>query len=175
MSLIIDLEFENLMNSKELKSTSVQLGLVHSQNRKSRLNFHTKCMGFGNKMQEALMQSYPTFDKWNLEFTSQPLESLPTNNIVYLTGDSEFELEELSLDDIYVIGGIVDHNRYKNICLNKAVRLGIKHARLPISKYINLKSCILTINQVVEILLVYLNTKDWKKAFETCIPQRKLK
>lgn len=34
-------------------------------------------------------------------------------NVVYLTADSTEELEELSEGKSYVIGGIVDHNRYK--------------------------------------------------------------
>lgn len=33
--------------------------------------------------------------------------------IVYLTADSEEELTELRPDETYIIGGIVDHNRYK--------------------------------------------------------------
>jgi len=34
-------------------------------------------------------------------------------NVVYLTADSEEELTELKEDEIYIIGGICDHNRYK--------------------------------------------------------------
>jgi tRNA (guanine9-N1)-methyltransferase len=34
-------------------------------------------------------------------------------NVVYLTADSEEELMELKEGEIYVIGGICDHNRYK--------------------------------------------------------------
>ena len=172
MSLIIDLDFAGLMNAKELQSTCVQMGLVYSATKKS--NLETCFVGFGNEIKENLKKSYPTFEKWNIEFIGDALESFNPDNLVYLTGDSEFELDDLSPSEVYVIGGIVDHNRYKNICLNKAVKLGIRHARLPISKYLNLNSrSILTINQVVDILAVYLNTKDWKIAFETCIPQRK--
>lgn len=34
-------------------------------------------------------------------------------NIVYLTADSSEELLELNEGEIYIIGGICDHNRYK--------------------------------------------------------------
>jgi tRNA (guanine9-N1)-methyltransferase len=37
----------------------------------------------------------------------------PKESIVYLTADSNFELEELKPDETYIIGGIVDKNRYK--------------------------------------------------------------
>lgn len=70
--------------------------------------------------------------------------------LVYLSADSEEELETLSPEEIYIIGGIVDHNRHKMLCQNKAEKLGIRTARLPIGKYIeNLPTRkVLTVNQV---------------------------
>jgi tRNA (guanine9-N1)-methyltransferase len=35
------------------------------------------------------------------------------SSVIYLTADSEYELEEIKPDEIYVIGGLCDHNRYK--------------------------------------------------------------
>lgn len=34
-------------------------------------------------------------------------------NVIYLTADSEDELTELKPEEVYIIGGICDHNRYK--------------------------------------------------------------
>ena len=35
------------------------------------------------------------------------------NSVIYLTADSQDELTELKEGETYIIGGIVDHNRYK--------------------------------------------------------------
>lgn len=42
----------------------------------------------------------------------QPLH-VAQDKVVYLTADTEDELTELKPDEVYIIGGICDHNRYK--------------------------------------------------------------
>ncbi|KAF9006692.1 guanine-1-methyltransferase-domain-containing protein [Cyathus striatus] len=95
--------------------------------------------------------------------------------IVYLTADSDDELTELRPDETYIIGGIVDHNRYKNLCLNKAKESGIRTARLPIGRYLASLPTrkVLTVNQVFEILVKWVETRNWEEAFHCIIPKRK--
>lgn len=40
-----------------------------------------------------------------------------THKLVYLSADAEEELETLREDEVYIIGGIVDRNRYKVSCV----------------------------------------------------------
>ncbi|KAJ3514246.1 hypothetical protein NLJ89_g2485 [Agrocybe chaxingu] len=96
-------------------------------------------------------------------------------SFVYLTADTEDELLELKPDETYIIGGIVDHNRHKNLCLNKAKESGIRTARLPIGLYLSSLPTrkVLTVNQVFEILVKWVETKDWEQAFNSIIPKRK--
>lgn len=102
-----------------------------------------------------------------------PSTLTPTHKLVYLSADAQEELTTLSEDEIYVIGGIVDRNRYKVcgdasftyqshlsssrldadsqfLCQNKAEKYGIRTARLPIGTYLaNLPTRkVLTVNQV---------------------------
>lgn len=73
-----------------------------------------------------------------------------TRQLVYLSADADEELSTLSEDEVYIIGGIVDRNRHKNLCQSKAEGLGIRTARLPIGTFIdNLPTRkVLTVNQV---------------------------
>lgn len=73
-----------------------------------------------------------------------------SHQLVYLSADAEEELSTLSEGEVYIIGGIVDRNRHKNLCQGKAEGLGIRTARLPIGSFIeNLPTRkVLTVNQV---------------------------
>jgi len=101
---------------------------------------------------------------------------LENENIIYLTGDSENEINNLENDKIYIIGGLVDRNKLKLITHNKANELGISHARLPIGDFLNLKtSKILATNHVFGILSYFINkNNDWKESFTSIIPKRKI-
>ncbi|KAI0832825.1 guanine-1-methyltransferase-domain-containing protein [Trametes gibbosa] len=95
--------------------------------------------------------------------------------VVYLTADTEDELTELKEGETYIIGGIVDHNRYKNLCFNKSKEHNIRSARLPIGTYLSeLRTRkVLTVNQTFEILVKWVETRDWEKALYSVIPKRK--
>ncbi|KAB5551476.1 hypothetical protein DKX38_008787 [Salix brachista] len=126
---------------------------------------------------ENQLQRLPGFDKWIIEKESQSyIDALQDQkeNMVYLTADSETVLDELDLKKIYIIGGLVDRNRWKGITMKKANEQGIQTAKLPIGSYLKMSSSqVLTVNQVVEILLKFVETKDWKVSFFQVIPQRK--
>ncbi len=65
------------------------------------------------------------------------------------SADAEEELTELDPSRAYIIGGIVDRNRYKGLCRSRAEAGGIKTARLPIRDYLRLQAApVMTVNQV---------------------------
>jgi tRNA (guanine9-N1)-methyltransferase len=95
-------------------------------------------------------------------------------SIVYLTSDSPHTLDVLLPYTTYVIGGLVDKNRHKGICYKRAMERNIPTAKLPIGEYMNMQSrSVLATNHVVEIMVRWLENRDWGKAFLQVIPKRK--
>ncbi|CAO1624481.1 unnamed protein product [Sympodiomycopsis kandeliae] len=111
------------------------------------------------------------------------------SSCIYLTADTEETIESLEEGKTYIIGGIVDRNRYKNLCLQRAQRLGMKVAKLPINpenlggKIMNSRK-VLTVNQVFDILLGWTNQlhpqnrvegqdPNWREALMKGLPGRK--
>jgi tRNA (guanine9-N1)-methyltransferase len=94
--------------------------------------------------------------------------------IVYLTSDSPYTLDELKPYSTYIIGGLVDKNRHKGICYKIACEKGLKTAKLPIGEFMEMQSrFVLATNHVVEIMVRWLECGDWGKAFLDVIPKRK--
>ncbi|KAF9948257.1 tRNA (guanine(9)-N(1))-methyltransferase, partial [Modicella reniformis] len=104
------------------------------------------------------------------------LATIPAvKKVIYLSADSPNTITQLEVETCYVLGGIVDKNRYPNLCQGRAEKLCIETAQLPIGEYIQMSSRrVLTVNQVFEILLQFIECSDWKEAFLKVIPQRKL-
>ncbi|CEL59470.1 tRNA (guanine(9)-N1)-methyltransferase OS=Cryptococcus neoformans var, neoformans serotype D (strain JEC21 / ATCC MYA-565) GN=TRM10 PE=3 SV=1 [Rhizoctonia solani AG-1 IB] len=107
--------------------------------------------------------------------TPQIRSACPRESVVYLTADAEEEITELKEGETYVIGGIVDRNRYKNLCANKARDLQVRSARLPIGTYLKDMPTrkVLTVNQVFDILVHWVTTRNWEEAMQKVMPKRK--
>lgn len=174
INLIIDLEFDDLMTDKDINSLARQLKSCYSSlNVQSPLKL---CFaGMHDKCRDYLRRVCPEYQKWRVDYKTTLLENVDQSQVVYLTADSENVLRELVKGESYVIGGLVDHNYYPKCCLKKALEMGVRHARLPINEYMVLKSrSVLTVNNVVEIMQKFADCNDWKQAFVTSIPSRKV-
>jgi len=101
-------------------------------------------------------------------------EVVREENVVYLSSESPYVLERLEPGMCYVIGGLVDKNKKKGLCYKLARDAGVRTAKLPIGRYLEMDSRkVLATNHVVEILLKWLQFGDWGKAFMAVMPQRK--
>eukprot|EP01022_Parablepharisma_sp_SALTPOND_P017482 TRINITY_DN2802_c0_g1_i1.p1 TRINITY_DN2802_c0_g1~~TRINITY_DN2802_c0_g1_i1.p1 ORF type:complete len:307 (+),score=57.51 TRINITY_DN2802_c0_g1_i1:84-1004(+) len=171
--IVIDCNFDDKMTERELKSLAQQLGYVYSTNKRSKAPANLCVTGIGPNMKKQLEKM--SYDKWRINFSEEDYIGLyPKEDLVYLTADATDVLHTIDSGKVYIIGGIVDRNRYKMITYNKAVEQGIKTAKLPLDQHINLKATkVLTVNHVFSCLIKYIETQDWTKAFLETLPLRK--
>ena len=192
MRVVIDCDFENLMNEQGNKSMVRQIVDLYSINKESSNPFRVILYGVGKQIKEGLIKSnyenwigieiyfkedYPSFDKFIEEILykddKKSLNDIK-KNIYYLSADSENNIEDIDNNATYIIGGIVDRNKYKGLSLNKAKELGINHGKFPIGEYLKLQSSqVLTTNHTFHILNEFSIKHDWKDAFVSIIPKRK--
>ena len=188
--ICFDLNFNHYMEKKEQKSLSSQLALCYNINKRNnkKINFY-----FTNVTQELMnILNKNDADKWKVHYHDEPFYLIDDliklkKEFVYLSPDAEEELNDVSEDKIYIIGGIVDRTVIQNLSLNRIISLKnddnceikIVAKKLPLIKYIkDVKNTVLNINTVVEILSLYADMdedkKDWKTVFEKALPKRKL-
>ena len=176
VSVVLDCAFDELQVEREVISLSNQLTSCYSYNKHALSPTHLAVTSYNGRLKHRLDNLKKGWDEEKISFTDKPVEEvLNVEDCVYLTADTDNVLTDLDIDKHYIVGAMVDHNRLKNITVDKAKRLGMGVAALPISKYIRLSSRrVLTVNQVYEILIQFIKHKDWEKAFFSVIPQRKL-
>jgi tRNA (guanine9-N1)-methyltransferase len=63
----------------------------------------------------------------------------------------------------------------QNLCLDKARESGVHAAQLPIGRFLSHLPTrkVLTVNQVFEILIKWVETRDWELSLYAVIPKRK--
>lgn len=129
-------------------SLSSQLAYTYSANKKAPRPFeHLLYASLGGKTLDRLESVGDAgYKRWtDVEWWTESYEKLwdPSDGrapvgrgtIVYLTADSDVELTELKEGETYVIGGIVDHNRYKvcEVSYVRSVRAHRTHHRTYVS------------------------------------------
>lgn len=193
--ILVDCGYDDMMINKEVVSLSNQITRSYSNNRIGVSRAQLLVSGLDKRLKERFETRIKDYVHWKpewVQFTEQGVEESLKNwkwdtelggeekihdysNVVYLSADTDEMITELEPNNVYVIGGIVDKGRHKNLCKGTAEKLGIRTARLPIDEFINLTGRkVLTTSHVIELLLKWHEFKDWKKAFETVLPPRKL-
>jgi tRNA (guanine9-N1)-methyltransferase len=174
LRVALDFSYDNLMSDVDIGKCLKQLGSCYCLNRRATNPLQFYVTNFSGKAKEQFARTTP-YDKWDVNFhEANHMDVFPKEDLIYLTSDSDNVLSTLDHSKVYVIGALVDHNRYKNHTLNVAIRQGIQHAQLPIGEYLEMKSRkVLTINHVFEILIHASEGISWKDAFLRVIPQRK--
>lgn len=182
---LVDCEFDELMNDKEIKSLSNQIARMYSSKRQCKYNLPLIINSFNKRLKTRFDTVIPQYKSWknldiNCDSTLKQQMEIDQEQLgqkyVYLTADTDNEIDELQPNTTYIIGGIVDKNRHKSLCVNKAKQLGMEVGRLPIGKYIKINGRqVLATSHVYEICCKWLESRDWEKAFNEVLPPRKLK
>ncbi|EEH51060.1 uncharacterized protein MICPUCDRAFT_7027, partial [Micromonas pusilla CCMP1545] len=160
-----------------LKSLAKQLSFCYVANCRAATPCRLYLTGLTGAMGEVVERCCSGMANWAVIASEKPYIELlaeQKSKLVYLTADSENELTAFSEDDVYVIGGIVDRNKHKNLTLDKANAQGIRHARLPIRDHLKMTgSHVLTVNQTLDIAHAQMELGDWAAALDRAVPTRK--
>ena len=142
ITLIIDCKFEDKMKEKEIKSLIKQITMCYSANKKSENPFNLILFDVGKLLKKQLIQNncqnwtgfnyfcegeyidlVDFIDKYkNYSSLYIKEKTIYNKNTIYLTGDSENTLKEPAKDCIYIIGGIIDRNKHRNLTLEKLLQ-----------------------------------------------------
>jgi tRNA (guanine9-N1)-methyltransferase len=176
--IIFDLDYLNLMKTREIKSLASQIASCYSLNKKVLTPFQ---YFIANYTGEAKVELEAMGSKnWHVKFNEEKFSDIDeiinlskSKEIIYLSPDSPNTLEDVNSDSIYVIGGFVDKPVSKYRSLDKATNLKIKTARLPLEEYLpDIMNPVLNINNVVEILSKFMESKNWDTAINESIAKR---
>ncbi|XP_056422983.1 tRNA methyltransferase 10 homolog A isoform X2 [Hyla sarda] len=174
--LIIDCSFDDLMALRDVKKLNKQIRRCYAENRRAIHPVQLYLTSHGGQLKGNMDEYDKGWINWkDIHIKSEHYKDLmKLEDLVYLTSDSPEVLHELDETKAYIIGGLVDHNHHKGITYKQALELGISHAQLPLGSFVKMNSRkVLAVNHVFEIILAFLDKKDWKEAFFSVLPQRK--
>uniref|UniRef100_A0A2K5LLS4 tRNA methyltransferase 10 homolog A n=1 Tax=Cercocebus atys TaxID=9531 RepID=A0A2K5LLS4_CERAT len=176
LRLIIDCSFDDLMVLKDIKKLHKQIQRCYAENRRALHPVQFYLTSHGGQLKKNMDENDKGWVNWK-DIHIKPehySELIKKEDLIYLTSDSPNILKELDESKAYVIGGLVDHNHHKGLTYKQASDYGINHAQLPLGNFVKMNSRkVLAVNHVFEIILEYLETRDWQEAFFTILPQRK--
>jgi len=180
-TVVIDFNFSDKLEPKEAHGITTQLQFLYSTNMRCQkpVNIVFSSLKEKTPVMEGLKKATQNYlDSWVIERTHVHFLQLyykRPKDLIYLTADCDEDLEVLKENEIYIIGGILDHNRMKGVTAKFAKEACIKMRRLPIEKYMHTtgQTSVLTIDQVFKALLAWWNWGCWRKALQNSIPERK--
>lgn len=195
--VVIDMDFEDFMTDSEIAKSAKQVGRIYALNRHSDNPCQLYISSLKGKLRDRFALTNTGYENWDVNTYEEDYLNLfvsGTGNgndkeridnikskIIYLTGDADETLQNVDniLKDestIFVIGGLVDHNRHKNLCYQRALERQVKTAKLPIKEHVHLcQRHILSTVAVFEIMLNVLGSrKSWPEALLASIPKRKI-
>ncbi|KAJ8262065.1 hypothetical protein GJAV_G00161760 [Gymnothorax javanicus] len=176
LRLVVDCSFDSLMVLRDVKKLHKQIQRCYAENRRALHPVQFYLTSHGGQLKQNMDEKDKGWVNWkDIRIKPEHFQQIINKEeLVYLTSDSPNVLTGLDESKAYVIGGLVDHNHHKGIAFKRAQELGIDHAQLPLDSFVKMNSRkVLAVNHVFEIILAYLEKRDWQEAFFMVLPQRK--
>ena len=193
-NVIIDLGFDDFMTDRQVVSLAQQLGHCHAAAKRAidadgRPALIHCLSSYGGRV-ETRMQQIHGSSAWPQArhrktwldvaaasgYQAEPLSSAD-HRLVYLSAEGEETLDAIDVDDIYVIGGLVDRNQHRGLTHRRALAAGVPTARLPLEEHMQMTSdarCrALTVNHCFELLLLRRQGLCWQDAIREVLPARR--
>ncbi|XP_016118166.1 tRNA methyltransferase 10 homolog A-like, partial [Sinocyclocheilus grahami] len=149
LRLVIDCSFDNLMVLKDVKKLHKQIQRCYAENRRTLHPVQFYLTSHGGQLKQVMDEINKGWVNW--KFTLRSLKASPK---LLVLGNSNALLQGITFD--------------------RAQELGIAHAQLPLGSFVKMNSRkVLAVNHVFEIILAFLEKRDWQEAFFTVLPQRK--
>uniref|UniRef100_A0A0R3S767 tRNA (guanine(9)-N(1))-methyltransferase n=1 Tax=Elaeophora elaphi TaxID=1147741 RepID=A0A0R3S767_9BILA len=177
LQIYIDFGFSRRMSDKEIGRLVRQMSRVWGLQKKSP-GLQVTLLSPDERFLCEGRQKISGFDNFNWIISDRSInEFVMECRMVYLSPDSQLDaLLDVKPDEIYVIGGLVDETGVGSLSYYRAEELGLNARRLPIQEFLRRRdsgtfNVMLTINQVVEILVRYVYSKNWTEALSV-VPKR---
>jgi len=177
LTVVFDCSFDEYMNHREKASLVKQLTYAYGHN--IRVDKPVKFVMTGLKPDtetSKILARVSGSDAWAWYRDERGFEERYADrlhDVVYLTADSPNVLTELVPNEVYIVGGIVDHNRLKGLTYRIAKEKGVRTARLPLPEALSGGTRnVLTIVNMLELLVAKQDTPDWGAALLKSLPER---
>ena len=145
VKVCIDCDFSDYMNDNEMKKLVKQIGRCYAVNRHSSAPVQLYITSIRDKIKDLFAKIQSGYVNWDLICTQSHWTQLfdDKNKIIYLSSDSQDLIPEpkhicQTNDYVFIIGGLVDHNRHKGLCHRLAIEKSVQTGRLPINEYIQM-------------------------------------
>lgn len=138
--LVIDLGFEDTLQSREIINLAKQIMHGHGSNKSHKEPFHIIMCNVkkGSKVVHALQDHSLNLPVESFMFTiteKSYLDLYPREKLVYLSPNAPEVMRKYDHNRVYIVGGIVDKSNSKPLTLAKAKREGIDMVKLPLDHF----------------------------------------
>lgn len=116
IGVVLDCSFSSYMNEKEISSMRQQIVRCYSANvRAEKESMKMALTSLDDPLKQQLDAKAPSWENWkNFDASTESyLDKFDKQDLIYLSADSDNVAHELEEGKTYIIGGIVDKNRFK--------------------------------------------------------------